>query len=145
MPSAPIARIPLSAPARHRVLVIDDDALARRLLSHAFAEQGLDPLLADDGYHGFHRLLDELLHLDLLVTDVNMPGMDGVELIRKIRQLGKERDLAVVAMSAYLDDDLDARLKAAGADAVVDKRVGPERVAALALAASFGRAPRARG
>jgi CheY-like chemotaxis protein len=131
-PHAALARLAL-APAP-RVLVIDDDALARRMLAHAFAARGCEWLTADDGYSGFHRLVDELLTLDLVVTDVNMPGLDGVELIHTVRQLGGENDVAIVAVSAFLDDGVRARLLTAGADAVVDKQSGPDEVAAQALA-----------
>jgi CheY-like chemotaxis protein len=130
-PPVAVARLAL-APAP-RVLVIDDDALARRMLAHAFAARGCEWLTADDGYSGFHRLVDELLTLDLVVTDVNMPGLDGVELIHTVRQLGGENDVAIVAVSASLDDGVRARLLSAGADAVVDKQSGPDEIAAQAL------------
>lgn len=142
MTPTPFARLTLSAAPPPRVLVIDDDALVRRMLTHAFASRGCESLMAEDGYSGFHRLVDELLSLDLIVTDVVMPGFDGVELVHKIRHLGGERDVAVVAMSSFLDDALRARLEAAGADAVVDKRIGPDDVAALAVEAYRARARR---
>ncbi|HYG69794.1 MAG TPA: response regulator [Anaeromyxobacteraceae bacterium] len=125
---------PRPAPAP-RVLVIDDDALARRMLAHAFAARGCEWLTADDGYCGFHRLVDELLTLDLVVTDVQMPGLSGVELVHKVRRLGGERDVAIVAVSAFLDDETCARLTTAGADAILDKRIGPDAVAGQSLAA----------
>jgi CheY-like chemotaxis protein len=133
-PHAAFVRLALALAPAPRVLVIDDDALARRMLAHAFAARGCEWLTADDGYNGFHRLVDELLSLDLVVTDVNMPGLDGVELIHKVRQLGGENDVAIVAVSAFLDDDVRTRLLTAGADAVVDKQAGPDAIAAQALA-----------
>jgi CheY-like chemotaxis protein len=139
-PSAALARVALVSTPQPRVLVIDDDALARRMLAHAFAARGCESLTADDGYTGFHRLVDELLTLDLVVTDVNMPGLDGVELIHKVRRLGGERDVAIVVVSAFLDDDMRQRLAEAGADAMLDKRSGPDAVAAQAIAALRARA-----
>lgn len=144
-PSAALARLALVPAPRPRVLVIDDDALARRMLSHAFAARGCEPLTADDGYSGFHRLVDELLTLDVVVTDLNMPGLDGLELVHKVRRLGGERDVMIVVVSAFLDDDVRRRLEAAGADVIVDKRCGPGAVAANAIAALRSRAVAAAG
>ena len=82
------------------------------------------------------RLLsEELLGLDLLLTDVFMPGMDGDQFVRTIRTAGGETDLAIVVVTGKLDMATEQRLEAAGADAVLDKALGPELVAQAADAA----------
>jgi CheY-like chemotaxis protein len=73
--------------------------------------------------------------LDLLVTDVRMPGMSGDELVRFIRRAGGEADLAIVAVTGRMDPGTEEQLTAAGADAVLDKAIGPELIAAAADAA----------
>jgi len=127
-----IARI--SARPR-RALVVDDDALVRRMLSDGLAERGFEVLSADDGQEGLRIIAEELLALDLLVTDVNMPGMDGEAFIRAIRKAGGEADLAIVAVTGRVDGALEARLESAGADAVLDKELGPALIAQAADAA----------
>lgn len=124
----------LSARPR-RALLVDDDALVRRMLGDAFTARGFEVLTAADATDGLRTLAHELLALDLLVTDVRMPGVDGEELVRRIRQVGGEADLAIVVVSARLEGGLEARLAAAGADAVLDKAMGPEAVAEAADAA----------
>jgi len=130
--SAAIAHI--SARPR-RALVVDDDELARRMLSDALAVRGFEVLTAEDAGAGLQTLSDELLALDLLLTDLVMPGMDGEVFVRTIRQIGGESELAIVAVTGQLAGDMEARLEAAGADAVLEKVLGPELIAQAADAA----------
>jgi uncharacterized protein (TIGR02266 family) len=127
--AAAIARI--SARPR-RALVVDDDALARRMLQDALEQRGFEVLTADDGATGLSVLADELLALDLLVTDVVMPNMDGESLIRTIRNAGGESDLAIVAVTGERDGGAEMRLERDGADAVLDKALGAELIAQAA-------------
>jgi len=129
---AAIARI--SARPR-RALVVDDDALVRQMLCDALAARGFEVITAADGGEGVQRLSEELLALDLLLTDVRMPGMSGEDFVRFIRKAGGEADLTIVAVTGSLDRLTEHRLEAAGADAVLDKSVGPELIAAAADAA----------
>ena len=127
--AAAIAHI--SARAR-RALVVDDDAVVRRMLQEALQQRGFEVLTADDGKTGLSMLSDELLALDLLVTDIRMREMDGETLIRTIRRAGGECDLAIVAMTGSLEAEVEKRLEHEGADAVLDKALGPELIAQAA-------------
>lgn len=127
--SAAVAQ--LSARPR-RALVVDDDALLRRMLADALGQRGFEVLTAGDATEGLRVLAEEVLALDLLVTDVRMPGMDGAELVRRIRTVGGEADLAIVAVTGRLEEGLEPRLEAAGADAVLDKALGVELIAQAA-------------
>lgn len=121
-----IARI---SARRRRALVVDDDALARRMIADALAERGFEVFAASDGLSGVGVLTDELLGLDLVVADVRMPAMDGEAFLRLVRGVGGEHDLAVVVISGALDVVLEARLHREGADAVLDKALGPALIA----------------
>ncbi|HSM92391.1 MAG TPA: response regulator [Anaeromyxobacteraceae bacterium] len=127
-----IARI--SARPR-RALVVDDDGLARAMISDALHARGFEVITAGDASEGVERLSEELMALDLLVTDVCMPGMNGEELIRFIRRTGGESELAIAAVTGRVEPGLEERLVAAGADVVLDKAGGAEGVAAAADAA----------
>ncbi len=129
-------------PRRRRALVVDDDEIARRVLEKVLGRHGFQVRTAADGLQGLRALVDEILDLDVLVTDVRMPGIDGEELIRRIRQAGGERDLGIVVVTGTLPDE--ERLCAAGADAVVGKTAGIDEIAAAVERAST-RAARARG
>jgi CheY-like chemotaxis protein len=113
---------------RPHVLVVDDDALARRMLADAFDARGWEVLTAADARAAMQTLADELFTLDLLATDVLMPGMDGELLVRAIRRLGGESDLPILVMSGSVDPVLEERLGRAGADGVVSKSSGAAAV-----------------
>jgi CheY-like chemotaxis protein len=121
----------ISARAR-RALVVDDDALVRRMLADALADRGFEVITGTDGQDGLRVLSEELLALDLLVTDVHMPGMGGEHFVQMIRRAGGEADLAIVVVTGKMEPGLEPRLEAAGADAVLDKALGPELVAQAA-------------
>lgn len=119
---------------RRRALVVDDDGLSRRMLSDALEARGFEVVCADDGAAGLQVLSEELLSLDLLVCDLWMPGMDGEVLLRTVRQAGGEGDLAIVMISGQLEPGLEKKLQREGADAVLEKELGPTFLAQAAAA-----------
>jgi uncharacterized protein (TIGR02266 family) len=121
----------ISARSR-RALVVDDDELVRRAYGDALADRGFQVIAASDGKDGLRVLSEELLALDLLVTDVFMPNMDGETFVRTIRSAGGEADLAIVVITGRMQEGLERRLELAGADAVLDKALGPDLVAQAA-------------
>jgi CheY-like chemotaxis protein len=128
-----------------RVLVVDDDELARRVLSDELAARGFESITATDGDDGLRTIIDELLALDAVVTDVVMPGLSGEALVSRVREAGGERNLVVVAVTADPRPELARRLAAGGADAVVGKDAGPAAVVdAIEVALAGRRAAAAR-
>ncbi len=127
-----IARI---AARQRRALVVDDDRLARSVITDALRERGFEVVTAADGLAGLDVLTDELLALDLVVTDLRMPEMDGESFLRMVRGPGGEQDLTVVVVAGTLDPFVEARLHEAGADAVLDKALGPTLIAEASDAA----------
>lgn len=125
--------------------MIDDDPAAAKVIAAALEAAGVDVVTAADGLAGLRVLVDELLYLDLLVTDVVMPALSGVALVRTIRQLGGELELPILAVSGALDAGLAAELRAAGANEVAEKALGPVEIAerAAALLATRRREPTA--
>ncbi|HSM91378.1 MAG TPA: response regulator [Anaeromyxobacteraceae bacterium] len=116
--------------ARHRrALVIDDDGVARQLYADALVERGFEVISASDAEEGLRILAEELLMLDLLLTDELLPGTLGEELVARIRQLGGESDLVIAVITGSPDAELAARLRVAGADLLLGKGLGPEIVA----------------
>lgn len=118
----------LSARPR-RALVIDDDGLTRQLVADALVERGFEVLTACNAEDGLRVLAEELLTLDLLVTDHFLPGTLGEELVAKIRSIGGESELLIAVMTGSPDVELARRMKAAGADALFGKELGPEIIA----------------
>jgi len=83
--------------AKGRILVVDDEPNARAALAEILREEGYTVDVAADGFKGLARA--EEFGPDLVLTDLKMPGMDGVELLRKLRH--HDPELPVVIMTAF--------------------------------------------
>jgi DNA-binding response OmpR family regulator len=128
-----------------KALLLDDDATALRLLGTALEARGFDVRAAAEGEGGLALLIDELLDLDVLVVDLDLPGRDGWELLHLVRRAGGERDLGVVVLASAPDRAVREQLLALGADAVVDRRAGHAvAVAAIRAVARRAAAPAPR-
>jgi two-component system response regulator AtoC len=88
------------------LLIIDDDPLIRKTLSSHLTGKGFEVLLAEDGEQGF-QMFDKGLP-DLVVLDIRLPDMDGLEVLRKIK--AKASDALVIIMTAY--DDMKTTIEA---------------------------------
>jgi DNA-binding response OmpR family regulator len=128
---------------RPKALLLDDDPTVLRLLATALLERGFEVLAATEAEAGLELLLDELLDLDVLVADRDLPGRDGASLVRLVREAGGERDLALVLLSDGTGPDDRERLLALGADAVVDRAAGHLAAADAVAAAAPRRVERA--
>lgn len=91
------ARASLPAGTRPRVLVVDDEATIRDLLSKTLALAEYDVDLAPDGRTALDRL--RIMPYDLLITDLKMPGVDGLAVIREARRL--KADLPVIIITGF--------------------------------------------
>ncbi len=78
-----------------RILVIEDDPGTRDLVARVLTRAGHEVQTATDGREGIRRL--EVLEFDVVITDINMPGMDGIELITTVRK--RRIDVPVIAIS----------------------------------------------
>jgi excisionase family DNA binding protein len=93
----PVPRSPAAASARPRVLVVDDEAAIRDLLSKTLALAEYDVDLAPDGRNALERL--RMIPYDLLITDLKMPGVDGLAVIREARRL--KADIPVIIITGF--------------------------------------------
>jgi excisionase family DNA binding protein len=94
---APAPRAAAAATARPRVLVVDDEAAIRDLLSKTLALAEYDVDLAPDGRTALERL--RIIPYDLLITDLKMPGIDGLAVIREARRL--KADIPVIIITGF--------------------------------------------
>jgi CheY-like chemotaxis protein len=122
-------------PTAPRVLLVDDDPIMRLLGSRLLAEAGYDVETADDGVEALKRL-DGRNDVNLIVTDVHMPSMGGVELLRTLRASeGELSAIPVIVLTGSGDDAIELRLMAAGADDYVRKPIEPGRFVSRVRAA----------
>jgi DNA-binding response OmpR family regulator len=115
------------------ILVVDDDPVIQKLLSVNFEMEGYDVLTASDGIEGLEKI--RAYAPDLVLLDVMMPRLDGIEVVRRLKQDPKTKKIPIVLLSAKAQSaDVSGGLEA-GADAYVTKPFDPlellEKVAAL--------------
>jgi len=91
---------------RKRVLVVDDSLTVRELERKLLLSRGYDVAVAVDGMDGWNALRAE--HFDLLITDIDMPRMDGIELVTLVRRDSRLQSLPVMVVS-YKDREEDRR------------------------------------
>lgn len=112
-----------------RVLVADDNPLNLRLATRILRDMGHSGVLVGDG----HKVL-EALHaqtFDLVLMDVTMPGLDGLEALRELRAreaAGRQRRTPVIMVTAYDLPEDRRRILQAGADGYVAKPLDAERL-----------------
>jgi CheY-like chemotaxis protein len=107
-----------TAVAISKILVIEDNRDSRDILSKLLRMSGYDVISASDGAAGFDAALEQLP--DLIITDINMPRMDGLEFVKRIRTreaIGRTPILVVTAFGSNIARDAVN----AGADASVEK------------------------
>lgn len=90
-----------------RVLVIDDEAHVRTLTSMLLKHLGYEVLLAENGWKGLELYRQE--HPDVIVLDLIMPGMDGIEVLRQIRTVDLDQLVIVVTGDSTLKSEREVR------------------------------------
>jgi two-component system chemotaxis response regulator CheY len=115
-----------------KILVVDDSGLARRSIRQILEEMGHEVEEARDGAQAIERYF--LNHHDLIVLDMVMEGMYGLEVLMKFKQLNP--DVRVVVVTADIQESTRAEVRAAGGVALINKpvvRAELERVVNSAL------------
>ena len=122
---------------RKRALVIDDDAQARALVAASLESKGYEVRGATGGVNGL--TLADAEPPDVILLDLEMPGMDGYEVCRILRQGPKTGSIPVVMLMASDDPHLNREAYAAGAQACVPKPFRKDSLIAPIEAALAGR------
>lgn len=110
------------------VLVADDEADIRFLYEVWLSRRGYDVRIAIDGEEAL-SLATEDEEIDVVLLDVMMPKMDGVEVCRRLRAAGRQ-DLPVIMISALARESDEDAGRQAGADLYLTKPVDPDRIVA---------------
>jgi type IV pilus assembly protein PilB len=125
---------------KERILIVEDNRTITSVVKYFLELEGFEVLLAEDGLLGLEAAKRE--RPNVIVTDVNMPGMDGIAMVKALRADPLTRDVAILMLTSEDSLDSETRALSAGADDYILKPVEPRRLAARVkalLARSKGR------
>lgn len=108
------------------ILTAEDSSSLRSLMSSTLQDAGYEVIEADDGQQALERLADE--EIDMLITDLNMPRLDGIDLIREVRKKPANRFLPIVMLTSETQNSRRQEGKQAGASAWIQKPFKPEQL-----------------
>ena len=106
-----------------RILLIEDDDVAQELMRMALEARGHEVTVADNGVTGYDTAL--FLNPDLIITDIQMPGADGVHVVRRVRDTPSLQNVPILVTTAYGTGTATFSLQA-GANAYEPKPLNPE-------------------
>ena len=109
-----------------RVLTVDDSRTILAMLHHTLSNAGFEVLQAENGQQGLAMLQSEAV--DVVITDINMPVMDGIEFIRNVRASGQHQSLPIVILTTETSQDKRDLGKAAGGTGWIVKPFDPEKL-----------------
>jgi two-component system, chemotaxis family, chemotaxis protein CheY len=108
------------------ILTVDDSRAMRDMLRHSLIAAGFRVIQAEDGLHGLEVLASE--NPDVIVTDINMPRMDGFGFIQAVRQDQTRRATPVLVLTTEVDAEKKNRAREAGATGWIVKPFDPEKL-----------------
>jgi len=108
------------------ILFVDDSASMRQVVSMAIKEAGYNVETAVDGKDGIGKAA--ATKFDAIVTDLNMPNMNGIEMIKEVKKLPLNKFAPIVMLTTEASDDMKQQGRVAGAKAWMVKPFKPEQL-----------------
>lgn len=109
------------------ILIVDDSKTVRNLVAFIMKKEGFKVTMAEDGLDGLEKLYSAE-HIDLIISDINMPRMDGFTFIRTVREQEAYRDLPIVVLSTEgQEKDIQQGIQL-GANMYMVKPAQPDRM-----------------
>lgn len=109
-----------------KILIIDDSNSMRGILRSALSGGGFEIIEAADGHEALATL--DRQGVDLIITDVNMPGMDGITVVREIRHRPRTKSTPVLVLTTESGPELKQAGRAAGATGWIVKPFSPQQL-----------------
>lgn len=109
------------------ILIVDDSKTIRNLVAFIMKKEGFRVTMAEDGIDGLEKLYPAD-HVDLIITDINMPRMDGFTFIKTVREQEAYRDLPIVVLSTEGKEKDIQQGMSFGANLYMVKPAHPEKM-----------------
>lgn len=114
---------------KKKVLTVDDSRTMREMVAFTLKSAGYDVLEAADGQQALGLIGTN--HVDLVIADLNMPVMDGLTLIRRLRAMPAHRSLPILMLTTESDDKKKQEGRSAGATGWIVKPFNPEKLVSV--------------
>jgi len=119
-----------------RALIVEDSRTIASIVKHYLQLEGFEVLVAADGVVGLEIAMRERPRV--IVTDLNMPGMGGLDMVRALRAEAGTRDIAILMLTSDESPEIEGQAMAAGVDDFILKPLDPQRLAARVRAVVDG-------
>ena len=110
----------------HSILAVDDSVSMRQMVSYTLKSAGFEVVEAVDGEDAFEKARQR--HFDLVLTDQNMPRLDGIGLTRRLREHPSFKTTPILILTTESSDEMKAKGKAAGATGWLVKPFDPNKL-----------------
>jgi two-component system, chemotaxis family, chemotaxis protein CheY len=114
---------------KKKILIVDDSITIRQLVSSTLTEAGFEVIQAQNGQDGVEK--SAATTLDLIITDLNMPVMDGITLIKNVRNSTSNRFVPILMLTTESQAEKKMEGKAAGATGWIVKPFDPPKLLAV--------------
>lgn len=105
-------------------MIVDDSNTIRKLISFILKQKNYVTVEAEDGVDAIEKL--SLNPVDLIIVDLNMPNMDGIEFVKTLRNNYYHKDVPVIMLTTTKDEDLRRDALHAGVNLFLNKPINPE-------------------
>jgi two-component system chemotaxis response regulator CheY len=110
-----------------KILIVDDSRTIRQQVGFTLTKEGFEVVEAEDGQDGLNKLQANA-DVSMIVSDVNMPNMGGLEMVEAIRQIEQFKFLPIIMLTTESSGDKVDRAKKAGASGWLVKPFNPEQL-----------------
>ncbi|MBF5096425.1 response regulator [Azospirillum sp. INR13] len=114
---------------KKKVMTVDDSRTMRDMVSFTLRGAGYDVVEAADGQQAMSAIATN--KVDLVITDLNMPVMDGLTLIRRLRAIPAHRTLPILMLTTEADESKKSEGRAAGATGWIVKPFNPDKLVSV--------------
>ena len=111
------------------IMTVDDSASVRMMVNFTLSQLGFDIVEAVDAQDALEKLSGRSIHM--LITDVNMPGLDGICLVKKIRENPSYRFIPIIVLTTESQEEKKKEGKLSGATGWIVKPFKPEQLIAV--------------
>jgi two-component system chemotaxis response regulator CheY len=112
-----------------RVLIVDDSSVMRKIVDRSLRQAGLEikeVLEASNGAEALARVQET--HVDLILSDINMPTMDGLELVRQLQALDNAKGVPIVMVTTEAGESQVVQALSSGARGYIRKPFSPDQI-----------------